>query len=100
MKVRATRLGYYGHERRPEGSVFTLEPIKRLRAVKGKDGKPTGQMREITISAEQQFSERWMERVSPASKPVKEKAKPKGPEAAEATSQAEPVSTESTESGI
>ena len=68
MKVRAIKLGYYGHERRQEGQEFTLEPIKRLR----KD-KKTGQMKEILISAEQQFSERWMERLTPPSKPVKEK---------------------------
>ena len=64
-------MGYYGHERRHEGAEFTLEPIKRLR----KDVK-TGRMREITITAEQQFSERWMERLSPAptapKSPVKE----------------------------
>jgi len=73
MKVRATQLGYYGHERRREGDVFTLEPIKRKR----KDAK-TGLMREITISAEQQFSERWMETVgdNAVSKTKKEKKNP------------------------
>ena len=70
MKVRATQLGYYGHERRPEGAVFTLEPIKRMR----KD-KKTGIMREVTISSEQQFSERWMERIGAAAPaPVVEEA--------------------------
>ena len=68
MKVRATQLGYYGHKRRYEGSEFELEPIKRIR--KDKDGKP----REITIMPEQQFSERWMERVGPE---VKTRIKPK-----------------------
>jgi len=68
MKVRATALGYYGHERRREGDVFVLEPIKRIR--KDKDGKA----REVTIMPEQQFSERWMEKVDQkAEKPKKEK---------------------------
>ena len=58
MRVRATMLGYYGHERRREGDIFTLEPIKRMR----KDPK-TGLMREVTIMPEQQFSTRWMEAV-------------------------------------
>lgn len=53
MKVRALRLGYYGHERRREGAVFELKPKK----VKGKDGK------EAIIPAEAQFSEAWMEKV-------------------------------------
>ena len=78
MKVRATRMGYYGHERRHEGAEFTLEPIKRLR----KDAK-SGQMKEITISAEQQFSERWMERISPTAKPVKVVSAPKEAEKTE-----------------
>jgi len=78
MRVKAKDIGqkysgYYGHRRRKPGDEFVLEPIKRLRM----DAK-TGQMREITISVEQQFSERWMERLDPpttAKKPVKE-AKP------------------------
>jgi hypothetical protein len=65
MKVRAIRLGYYAHKRRPEGSVFILEPLKRIRPVKDSDGKPTGEMKEIVISPEQQFSKNWMEKVDP-----------------------------------
>jgi hypothetical protein len=67
MRVRATALGYYGHKRRKEGQEFVLEPIKRLR--KDKDGN----MREIVISPEQQFSARWMERLDapvPVGKPA------------------------------
>ena len=75
MRVRATRLGYYGHERRKEGAEFTLEPIKRVR----KDAK-SGRMREITITAEQQFTERWMERVTPLTTEAP-KAEAKQPEA-------------------
>ncbi len=70
MRVRAKELGYYGHKRRHPGQEFILEPIKRVRS--DKDGKP----REITISPEQQFSDRWMERVdapSAQTKPIKEK---------------------------
>jgi hypothetical protein len=69
MKVRATMLGYYGHERRYPGDVFTLEPIKRMR--KDKEGK----LREVTIRAEQQFSERWMEKVE-ETVPAKRKSRP------------------------
>ena len=74
MRVRAIALGYYGHKRRREGDTFTLEPIKRIR--KDKDGN----MREITITTEQQFSPRWMERVDgpradgPAVQPAMEKS--------------------------
>jgi hypothetical protein len=77
MKVRAKDTGekysgYYGHRRRKPGEVFELEPIKRLR----KDNK-TGLMREITITEEQQFSDRWMERIDgPAPAPKKEKKEP------------------------
>lgn len=69
MKVRATQPGYYKHERRREGDVFVLEPIKRQRT-----DAATGLMREVTIMPEQQFSERWMEKVDVApEKPKKEK---------------------------
>lgn len=66
MKVRAKRLGYYGHRRRREGDTFDLEPIKKER----KDSK-TGRTKEVIIAPEQQFSERWMERLGPAPKPAK-----------------------------
>ena len=69
MKVRATALGYYGHKRRREGQEFELEPIKRLR--KQKDGS----MKEITISADQQFSTRWMEKVDVPTPAVTSKPK-------------------------
>lgn len=49
MKVRATQLGYYNHVRRREGDVFTLVEMKDA------DGNQ--------ISAEDQFSQRWMEPV-------------------------------------
>lgn len=46
MKVRATRLGFYGHSRRKEGQVFH-------------------------ISGEKAFSKEWMEVVDANSKPPK-----------------------------
>ena len=61
MKVRAKAItgqkysGYYDHRRRIAGEVFTLTPIKKI----GKDG------RTIIISPENQFSDRWMEKVDP-----------------------------------
>lgn len=64
MKVRAkgpkdTWVGYYGHLRRRGGDVFTLVPVTRERL-----NKETGRMEKKVITAEMQFSERWMERVS------------------------------------
>ena len=59
MKVRAKAItgqkysGYYDHKRRIAGEVFILAPISKI----GKDG------RKIIISPENQFSDRWMERV-------------------------------------
>lgn len=55
MKVRAKSLVYYGDMRRREGEVFELKPFK----MKGKDGKV------VEISAEQQFTEEFMEKVDP-----------------------------------
>jgi hypothetical protein len=52
MKVRATRIGYYGEKRRLEGEVFTLVPVK----AKDEDGK------QVEVSPEDQFSEKWMEK--------------------------------------
>lgn len=52
MKVRAKTLGYYGDMRRREGDIFDLVE----RTVGDKDHRRT-------LTAEQQFSETWMERV-------------------------------------
>lgn len=62
MKVRATALGYYKDKRRPPGEVFILKPYKR----KFEEIDPQTKFkvkREEIITADQQFSERWMERV-------------------------------------
>lgn len=53
MKVQATKLGYYDHKRMREGEVFELSPIKGLR-----NGEPK------TYSPEEQFSDKWMEKVN------------------------------------
>lgn len=74
MRVRAIQLGYYGHKRRHPGQEFDLEPIKRMR--KDKDGN----MREVTISEQQQFSERWMEKLDQPSKKAPKESKPVGEE--------------------
>lgn len=50
MKVQATQLGYHDHRRRRPGDVFVLRPIKKT------DG--------TIITAEQQFSKTWMEKVN------------------------------------
>ena len=52
MKVKATRLGIYGLERKKPGSVFELVPVKL------KNGK--------FKSPDQQFSAKWMEKVEVA----------------------------------
>ena len=54
MKVRAVRMGYFEHRRRPEDSVFII-PDKPV----GKDGKPV------------MFGD-WMEEVKNESVPVKD----------------------------
>lgn len=65
MKVRALQLGYYNDVRRREGDIFVLRDKKKLkrddrgRTVRDRDGKPEFKV----ISAEEQFSDRWMERV-------------------------------------
>lgn len=59
MRVRAIQLGYYGMQRREEGEVFELKPTKAL-------NKKTGLME--VVSVEQQFSNKWMERVTEESK--------------------------------
>lgn len=62
MKVRATQAGYYNHIRRRPGDVFTLAPVKGTKVTLHKDGRE--ERKEHTFSAEEQFSERWMEKVS------------------------------------
>jgi hypothetical protein len=73
MRVRAKAVtgqkysGYYDHKRRVAGEAFTLIPITKT----AKDG------RKITISPEQQFSDRWMERIDPKApfaKPIEQPA--------------------------
>ena len=76
LKVRAKDTGekysgVYGHRRRRPGDVFELESIIRIR--KDKDGNP----REVTITEQQQFSERWMERVDAGAPPVSRQKKEK-----------------------
>lgn len=61
MKVRATQLGYYGNHRRREGDVFVIKPKKGWKV-----DQQTGKKTEVVFSAEDQFSERWMERFDKA----------------------------------
>lgn len=65
IKVRATRLGEYEYCRRREGDVFVLkpreitvvDPVTRMPLIE--NGKPKTRV----LTAEEQFSPRWMERV-------------------------------------
>ena len=60
MWVMAKMLGWYGGQRRREGQVFQLVPIKR------KDRK-TGKL-VIVATEEKQFSDKWMIKVDPVTK--------------------------------
>ena len=64
IKVRATQMGEYEYMRRREGDVFTLKPRMITLTTKGRidmDEHSHPKMRLLT--AEEQFSPRWMERV-------------------------------------
>jgi hypothetical protein len=65
IKVRATRTGEYEYARRREGDVFTLKPREMtvLDPVTGKPVVEGGKIKTRLLTAEKQFSERWMERV-------------------------------------
>lgn len=51
-------VGYYNHLRRRGGDIFTLKPVIRDRL-----NKETKKVEKILITAEMQFSERWMRKV-------------------------------------
>jgi hypothetical protein len=57
-----TRLRVGANENKPEGDVFELK-AKTHSTKKDEKGKP------LVISAEQQFSDKWMERVEVPKKP-------------------------------
>lgn len=61
MLVRATKLGYIGNKRIKEGELFELKDMK-IAVVDPKTGLLKDEKKIIT--AEQQFSEYWMEKVS------------------------------------
>lgn len=68
MKVRATQVGYYGNVRRRVGDIFDLVPVKGL----------NGKREKVTFTPEQQFSEKWMEKVGAAQPGAKtQEQKPK-----------------------
>lgn len=78
IKVRAVGepdiyVGYYNHLRRRGGDVFILRPLVRDRAIKVQDPISkrmiaTKKTEKILITAEEQFSERWMEKVDNSAK--------------------------------
>jgi len=61
MKVRAKRLGFYGNERRREGSVFEISDAKT-----DKSGKAKPSVAGMPLA----FSSRWMEQVDQATPDV------------------------------
>ena len=60
MLVEATQIGIYGNKRIKEGERFELKDMK----VEQKDPKTGVSTGFKTIKAEDQFSERWMTKVS------------------------------------
>lgn len=70
MKVRAKQDGWYGSKLRVKGEEFELHPRK------GHSKSADGELTEVELTVEEQFSAKWMERVghSPsASKPKSNK---------------------------
>lgn len=62
MKVKAIRKGHYGQEIKLPGEVFTLIPYKGTKVtVDPKTGIETVK-KDHTFSAEEQFSDKWMEK--------------------------------------
>lgn len=68
MKVRATRLGYYGLLRRYPGDEFVL---KKFTTRNKKDEF-------VELSPEQQFSPKWMEKVDGTVEPKPRSSKGRG----------------------
>jgi hypothetical protein len=64
VRVKEGEKGFYGNKLYREGEEFTL--VKREHSRNKDDkGKP------VVITPEQQFSEKWMEKVNPGPKPTK-----------------------------
>lgn len=65
IRVRAMQMGEYEYARRREGDVFTLKP-RMMTVVDPVTGKPMfedGAVKTRMLTAEEQFSPRWMERI-------------------------------------
>lgn len=93
MKVRATKLGYYEDKRRRPGEVFVLKPRQISYFNKKK-----GQLVHEEVSADQQFSKKWMEPVdgpapeqSEPEKPKKKASKKKSVQEAETLAEAQKI---------
>jgi hypothetical protein len=56
MLVKAKRIGYYNLKRRREGDVFELKEMTGYKKIGDK-------LEKVAITAEQQFSDSWMEQV-------------------------------------
>lgn len=65
IKVRATAMGEYEYARRRPGDVFTLKPryITVVDPVTRKPVVENGNPKMRLLTADEQFSERWMERI-------------------------------------
>ncbi len=71
MRVRAIQKGYYNLKIQEVGAVFELVPYKADKLVYGDDGKPVYEKGSIVqkvekdhlFTAEEQFSDKWMEEV-------------------------------------
>lgn len=65
MKVQALNDGYYCEQRIRKGQVFELKPREIVR----KDEKENP-LQAVHVTAEQQFSEKWMRKVEPGQDPL------------------------------
>lgn len=84
IKVKAKQLGYYDLKRRREGDIFELADRKGFR----KDA--SGKLTPMVVKAEDQFSEKWMERVD-AHVPVQSRPRPKAFSKAQEAADAEVI---------
>lgn len=62
MKVRATAIGYFGNRRIKPGQVFEIKELKVKKQIIDPKTKVKGE-KVITITAEEQFSDNWMEKL-------------------------------------
>ena len=77
MRVRATQAGFYQNKRYREGQEFVLIEVPVYQELKAGEVAKPGKGEPIAlIKPEDQFSEKWMEKVEEVSAPSKKKSLP------------------------